>query len=807
MTKRRCFLIFLLTLCLSSLAPFTTAEEPLCISGIYPHLAMFNERFKEDGAGETGVGAVVPWAGKLWVLTYSAHKPGGSADRLYAIDDDLHMEIRPESIGGTPANRLIHRESNQLFMGPYAIDAEGKVRAIPYSSLFGRPTATFRHLSDPANKVYFFTMEEGLYEVDVHSLAVTTLYEDRNKKDIPDLIPGYHGKGGYTGQGRIVVANNGEQGAGQAGYVGPSGSLAQWDGREWTVIQRHPFCEVTGPGGLYGNANPTDPIWATGWDEKSILLMLLDEGQWHTFRLPKASNTYDAKHGWYTEWPRIRSIHDNHWLMTMHGMFWDFPNTFRHGHTAGIRPLSSYLKIVADFCSWNGKLVFGCDDTSLFGNPIAGQPQSNLWFVDPDELSQFGPASAYGGVWEKENLQAGSVSDPFCIAGFSQRTLHLGHRGDTAVDFSIEIDPVGTNQWEQWQTVRVPAQGYAFLPLPIDLQAEWVRLTVRQDCTQALGHFYLAKTDPRPLLPDPALFQRLAKADATQVQFGLIRPRGDADKTLQFNAMTAHPDGSVTAAGYYEIGAAMKLEKKDDPAAAQYLEAHAPIYKADFTQDTASVIVTNYDGQRYRLPKGGPAFQSPGPLGQPRGIREVATERNLFNCQGTFYELPRPESGGFAKMKPISTHQRLIQDFCSWRGLLVLSGTSPAEADGHYIPSEDGKTGLWFGTIDDLWQLGKPSGQGGPWAQTPVQAGKPSDPYLMTGYDNKQLHLSHNQDLPVSFTIEVDVTGNGEWFSYKSMTVQPGQIFHYTFPRNYGARWVRLIASTDCQATATFIYN
>ena len=39
-----------------------------------------------------------------------------------------------------------------------------------------------RHLSDPANKIYIATMEAGLYEVDVHSLAVTGLLKDRMNK-------------------------------------------------------------------------------------------------------------------------------------------------------------------------------------------------------------------------------------------------------------------------------------------------------------------------------------------------------------------------------------------------------------------------------------------------------------------------------------------------------------------------------------------------------------------------------------------------------------------------------------------------
>src|SRR4051812_17267314 len=110
------------------------AAEPRSVSGIYPHLAMFNQE------GECGTGAVVPWADRLWVITYGPHLPFGSSDKLYEITPNLTQIIRPESIGGTPANRMIHRESQQLAIGPYLIDAERKVRVIPWQTMPGRLT-------------------------------------------------------------------------------------------------------------------------------------------------------------------------------------------------------------------------------------------------------------------------------------------------------------------------------------------------------------------------------------------------------------------------------------------------------------------------------------------------------------------------------------------------------------------------------------------------------------------------------------------------------------------------------------------
>src|SRR5688572_25963439 len=192
------------------------SAEPRQISGIYPSLAMFNNE------NECGTGAVVPWADRLWVITYGPHLPLGSSDKLYEITPDLQQIVRPESGGGTPANRMIHRESEQLAIGPYLIDAKGVVRVIPPRVMPGRLTGNARHLTDPTNKLYYATMEEGLYEVDVRSLEVTGLIKDGNPPKagqteeahpakIVSKLPGYHGKGLYSGQARVVYANNGDQ--------------------------------------------------------------------------------------------------------------------------------------------------------------------------------------------------------------------------------------------------------------------------------------------------------------------------------------------------------------------------------------------------------------------------------------------------------------------------------------------------------------------------------------------------------------------------------------------------------------------
>ncbi|MBZ0292932.1 MAG: hypothetical protein K8L99_10255, partial [Anaerolineae bacterium] len=114
---------------------------------------------------------------------------------------------------------------------------------------------------------------------------------------------------------------------------------------------------------------------------------------------------------------------------------------------------------------------------------------------------------------------------------------------------------------------------------------------------------------------------------------------------------------------------------------------------------------------------------------------------------------------------------------------------------------------LWFGKTDDLWSFGKPSGWGGVWWEDEVKAGEASDPYLMTGFDKKVLHLTHESDETVNFKVEVDFLGNGSWKTYSSFAVSGHGYHHHEFPSSFSAHWVRITSDTDCRATAYLTYS
>ncbi len=800
---------------------------PVEWSGIYPSLAYFNQE------GECGTGAVVPWADRLWVITYGPHLPYGSTDKLYEVTPSLELIVRPESVGGTPANRMIHNESQQLVIGPYFIDAQRNVRAISPKLMPGRLTGNARHLTDPTKKIYFATMEDGLFEVDVQTLAVKGLIKEIKNKPKPgqtaevspatlqSTLPGYHGKGLYSGQGVVVIANNGEDTP--EALRNPdiaSGAIGEWNGSgNWQLIRRNQFTEVTGPGGLNGNAHPTtDPLWTIGWDYRSLILMVKDGGGWHSYRLPKASHTYDGAHGWNTEWPRIRDIGEaGTRLMTMHGLFWKFPETFSVKNSAGIQPRSTYLKIIGDFARWNDRLVFGCDDTakSEFLNKHdakgtlagPGQSQSNLWFTSLDMPDRLGPAIGHGSVWLNDTVKALTPSDPFLLSGFTKRALHLEHNAVANTVFTLEVDQAGNNHWTTWKELTLSTETKnIWVEIPTDLKGVWMRVKVSRDVDSVSATFQYANEDLRPTTPS-SIFTGLSTARDEVSQGAYLLTQGDNQRTLA--VLTTQLNNGQTKVGrLYKLTANMQLVPADQ-ATAEKIQQDTRIPAGIITTDEASVIFTE-NGQRWRLPRSAESQQD-NLITQSalRKAREVCTERDLLQAHGTFYELPALNAMGALRLRPIATSDLTVHDYCSYRGLLVLSGINPSEGktNRHIIRSSDSQAAIWVGAADDLWQLGKPRGHGGPWKNTLVQADEPSDPYLMTGYDRKTLRLENHSATTNIITMECDVAGDGRFSFYQAFSLSPHQTLEVKLPDWLNAYWTRFTAKQDGKISAQLNYE
>lgn len=789
---------------LTAVGSSAISGEPRFISGVYPHLTTYADNGNMRGRlNECGIGAVVPWADRLWMVNYAAHEPYGSDHKLYSIGKDMALTIHPESVGGTPAGRMIHPESNQLLIAHHIVDAAGTVRTVSPDVMPGRVTAFARHLEDPANLVYVVMMEGEIWELNVHTLEVRKLFHKP--------VPGWHAKGAFTAQGRLIMSNNGEHVAGtfrhglseaeaeailqriKARSPDERGVLASWDGTHWSIIERKQYTEVMGPGGLRGNTRDDQVAWSIGWDERALRLKLLDDGEWHTYLLPKASFNNDAIHGWYTEWPRIREVSDGRWMMDMHGMFFDFPPGFDADDTAGIAPIGSHLRYIPDFTDWNGRLVLATDETSIQENPRAGQPQSNLWFGTMQDLEKWGPGAGYGGPWVNDAVAAHQPSDPFLVNGFKHRVLHLAATDGEPVEIKIEVDRRGRGQWETHALVAV--DGYVPYIFPESFEGQWIRLWADRNF---VGSAYLHQTDGnyRSSIEGESLFAGLADLGDSVVSGSALYARRDSRHLAVTDLQGTTRDFRK---GSFEFAPGKRLSDE--------VEAHLDL-APKFSVDDASVIIESH-GERLRLPKGDPAYDAPFSFGWPRTYREIQSERELANVHGTFYELPLERNNQppvWQKLRPISSHRKQIGDFASWNGLLVMSGvaTEKRPDDPQVYRSEDGGEALWFGGIDDLWKLGKPVGVGGPWHESDVTAGEPSDPYLMTGYDRKRVVLK--SDRPVTVTLEVNFDHQG-YHPYRQFRIDNKTSRTFVFPEGFSAHWVRLVADRDCSATATFIYE
>ena len=446
---------------------------PLVVGGVMPRLAMV------AGLGpprsECGPGALMAWADRLWCVTYvSSGQRSGLGTGLYEIDEDFVLRKHPKSVVGTFANRMVHFPTNQLVIGPHVIDERRRVRTfeglLPY-----RIAATMAHLIDPGNKVYFLGMEGHFFEADLHTLEVKQLFDLTKELRLPESCQP-HFKTGFTFRGRVIVANNTYD---EQEFLGQrsAGRLAEWDGSKWSVISSSPFNEVFGRQRLGGGA-----AFATGWDRASALMMVLSKYKWTTYRLPKASHTND--HYWATEWPRIRELEHERFLMDCHGMFYELsPHAFG-GRVWGVRPISSHLWVVPDFCAWRGMIVLGFNQNTSAGgdNCLAGEPNAGLWFGKYEDLWQFGKPSGWGGPWWKQTVRGGDASDPYLMTGFDKKVMHLANESKEKVEFAVEVDFLGDGSWKVYDTFNVSARGYVHHEFPSGYSAHWVRVRADRDC-------------------------------------------------------------------------------------------------------------------------------------------------------------------------------------------------------------------------------------------------------------------------------------------------------------------------------------
>ena len=597
--------------------------------------------------------------------------------------------------------------------------------------------------------------------------------------------------------------------------------MAEYDGKKFKVVERKQFTDITTRHGINAVPNDNSPLWTMGWDKKSVRLKVLDNGKWSTYLLPKATYNNDPSHGWFTEWPRIREIGDNKMMMDMHGMFFDFPTSFSSENTAGIRPIASHLRYIPDFCSWNDQVVLATDETSIQGNPLAGQPQSNLWFGKTEEFKNWGPATGYGAIWLDEKVKEGIISEPYLFAGFDRRMAHLVNHETTPLSLIIQIDEKGNNQWKDYDEIRLLGGEYRTLIFPKQEKGEWIRLkALNGGRTSFILHY---TTDHYQQAEQfKTMFNGLAEIDASEeiLTAKLFSNRSN----LNLSCFTAiQQNGKIKESDKFEFrkfkfdfapGISEPLAERALETKVYYsktmqfdpIAADKKSMKQLWSVDEASVILHTSTGN-LRLPKGDDEYDK---HINSRCVREVESERELANIHGTFYELPLIHVGKeplFTMMRPVSSHHKFIDDYNTWNGLLVMSGIDrKTRRSEHIYKNNDNTAALWFGSIDDLWKLGKPVGKGGPWKNTSVRKDVLSDPYLMTGYDKKTLIVQADKDVTITLWVNISHSLKQK-MPYAEFKLKAGQEMQYIFPEGFSAHWVYLSADKNCTATGQFIYE
>uniref|UniRef100_A0A0B7B8Z5 Olfactomedin-like domain-containing protein n=1 Tax=Arion vulgaris TaxID=1028688 RepID=A0A0B7B8Z5_9EUPU len=455
-------------------------SPPLHVNGIFPSLAA--TAASGPDRTECGTGALMPWADKLYMVSYLSVPDGGNGTGLYAIDDKFTITKLADH-RSTFANRILHRQTNQIIIGAWAIDMEGRYRVFP-DLLRVRIGASAEHLTHPETMVYMLGMDGPLWECNVTSLECSQLFDLVKTLNIPASAGEQpHFKAAHTMNGRLLVASNTFEANDFTGQQ-HGGRLAEWKGpgTNWTILEETAFVEVT------GRRNFGQVIYALGWDFRSVILKVFDPANnyWQTYRLPKGSHAFD--HLWQTEWPRIREVETERYLMDMHGLFYELSPLGWAGSTWGIRPISQHIRVIPDFTSFRGLLVLGGNQvSSIFdNNVVTGQAQSGLWFGKTDDLWSFGKPQGWGAVWRADNLANGSISDPYLMTGFDKKVMHIIlHDNTPGATVTLEVDVTGTaghrvneNWLRLYSYTLSPSTPYTYYIFQEGYSVHWVRTRV-----------------------------------------------------------------------------------------------------------------------------------------------------------------------------------------------------------------------------------------------------------------------------------------------------------------------------------------
>lgn len=433
---------------------------------------------------ESGVGALLPWANRLYFSTYLAMANDGAGTYVGYLDRNFveHTVLRTD---GIHTGRMIHRETNQALIGPCVIEKNGAVHIV--SSLVSERVSGYaRHIVSPTTKVYALTMEGKLYEVDLTTYTATLIINIKTTLSQTRV----HYKACWTHAApfattdRVICVSNVQSNPPDAPN---SGALVSVDpvGLSASVKDNASWIEVSGD--YYpGNGGHT---YAFGKDHKSPILgvVAVNNGSVYRYRLPQATKSLD----WYIdqEWMRIRPLTTERLMGYAYGTWYHMSTWLAHAASNGvenygsegadypiIEPIARYIDTITDAAVFNGKFVLGTNNMSFHKGafPNAGQPQSCLKLGDMEDIWRGGKPTGKGYLWYKEAVTSGTASDPILIRGYDKKSIQILNGSASAMNVAIRL--IDYSDSYTLATVAVAAGAFVTYQIPSGVCADWLRL-------------------------------------------------------------------------------------------------------------------------------------------------------------------------------------------------------------------------------------------------------------------------------------------------------------------------------------------
>lgn len=404
---------------------------------------------------ESGIGALMPWANKLWLTTYPDENGNGSGTGLFSLDEDGHLELVEET-NKTHAGRAISGE--YAFIGEHKIHQDGTAIRMAGFETTDRITAWAVVPGQIPNSegyvwTYCLTMGGRIYRIlNDDSTEVVFVGDASTAFNISGQA---HFKAMWGTPTRLYVVSNINNPDGRFGYYHiPSSTFTRLDNSIDTRTTGMSYIEVSGSYDGFRHA------FALGQDNYTGYLYLIngnDSSEPRIFLIPLPSR--QQVFGWQQEWMRIRQADTTErFIMDFHGGYFAL-SPFLDGEDNAatglprIEALGNHSRTTTDWAVFDGKLWLASNASSTQNNnryPNGGQSQSILWGVESvDELlSHTRKARASGWFYRARQITT-DESYMMMSRGYDRKMFYYKNGSETVHNITL---------YGYWGTTKQPIE-------------------------------------------------------------------------------------------------------------------------------------------------------------------------------------------------------------------------------------------------------------------------------------------------------------------------------------------------------------